>query len=89
MLNDKVLPYFGQYDLPMLCILTDKGTEYCCRDEHHVYQLYLAITDIDNSKRKAMSTQTIGICECFNKTIFNEFYQVTFRIKLYSIMKEL
>jgi len=31
MLNDKVLPYFEQYDLPMLRILTDRGTEYCGR----------------------------------------------------------
>jgi hypothetical protein len=26
--NDKVLPYFEQYELPLLRILTDRGTEY-------------------------------------------------------------
>ncbi|TBR37354.1 transposase, partial [Marinomonas agarivorans] len=46
-LNDKVLPYFEQYELPMLRILTDRGTEYCGKVEHHDYQLYLAINDID------------------------------------------
>ncbi|GAB5124676.1 hypothetical protein ECPV1252_39810 [Escherichia coli] len=30
-----------------------------------------------------MSPQTNGICERFHKTILNEFYQVTFRKKLY------
>lgn len=28
MLNEKVLPYFEQQELPMLRILTDRGTEY-------------------------------------------------------------
>ena len=88
-LNDKVLPYFEQQELPMLRILTDRGTEYCGRVDHHDYQLYLAINDIDHTKTKAMSPQTNGICERFHKTILNEFYQVTFRKKLYSNMEDL
>lgn len=36
-----------------------------------------------------MSPQTNGICERFHKTILNEFYQVTFRKKLYGSMEEL
>ena len=89
MLNDKVLPYFDEYELPMLRILTDRGTEYCGRVEHHDYQLYLAINDIEHTKTKAMSPQTNGICERFHKTILNEFYQITFRKKLYADMEEL
>ncbi len=88
-LNDKVLPYFAQHELPMLRILTDRGTEYCGRVDHHDYQLYLAINDIDHTKTKVMSPQTNGICERFHKTILNEFYQITFRKKLYSSMDEL
>ena len=84
LLNNKVLPYFEQYELPMLRILTDRGPEYCGRVDQHDYQLYLAINDIDHSKTKAMSPQTNGICERFHKTILNEFYQITFRKKLYS-----
>ncbi|RAW91729.1 IS481 family transposase [Photorhabdus laumondii] len=89
MLNDKVLPFFESHQLPMLRILTDRGTEYCGRVEHHDYQLYLAINDIDHTKTKAMSPQTNGICERFHKTILNEFYQITFRKKLYSSLSEL
>lgn len=88
-LNDKVLPFFEAQELPMLRILTDRGTEYCGRVDQHDYQLYLAINDIDHSKTKAMSPQTNGICERFHKTILNEFYQVTFRKKLYSSLEEL
>ena len=38
---------------------------------------------------KAMSPQTNGICERFHKTILNEFYQVTFRKKLYDSLDNL
>lgn len=88
-LNDRVLPFFAQQQLPMLRILTDRGTEYCGRMDQHDYQLYLAINDIDHTKTKAQSPQTNGICERFHKTILQEFYQVTFRKKLYTGLDEL
>ncbi|HIF0309335.1 TPA: IS481 family transposase, partial [Legionella pneumophila] len=88
-LNDKVLPFFEQYNLPILRILTDRGTEYCGKVEHHDYQLYLAINNIDHTKTKANSPQTNGICERFHKTILQEFYQVTFRKKIYESIDEL
>ena len=80
-LNDKVLPFFEQHQLPMLRILTDRGTAYCGKVEHHDYQLYLAINDIEHTKTKVQSPQTNRICERFHKTILQEFYQVTFRKK--------
>ena len=89
LLNDKVLPFYESHQLPVLRILTDRGTEYCGKVEHHDYQLYLAINDIDHTKTKAMSPQTNGICELFHKTTLNEFYQVNFRKKLYQTLEEL
>ncbi|RFC37607.1 MAG: Integrase core domain-containing protein [Candidatus Nitrotoga sp. LAW] len=73
----------------MLHILTDRGTEYCGKVEQYDYQLYLAINDIDHTKTKAISPQTNGICERFHKTILQEFYQVTFRKKLYADIETL
>ncbi len=89
MLNDKVLPFYQQHDIPLLRVLTDRGTEYCGAREHHGYQLYLAIEDIDHSKTKARSPQTNGICERFHKTIQEEFYAVAFRKKVYNSLEEL
>jgi transposase InsO family protein len=87
LLNDRVLPFFKEHQLPLLRILTDRGTEYCGKTETHNYQLYLAINDIDHSKTKAKSPQTNGICERFHKTILQEFYQVTYRKKYTKILK--
>jgi len=73
----------------MLRILTDRGTEYCGKAEQHDYQLFLAINDIDHTKTKVKSPQTNGICERFHKTILQEFYQITFRKKLYETIDQL
>ena len=34
-LNDKVVPFYDQHELPILRILTDRGTEYCGKREYH------------------------------------------------------
>jgi transposase InsO family protein len=89
MLNDKVLPFYEENELPMLRILTDRGTEYCGKADQHDYQLYLAIRDIDHTKIKAKHPQTNGICERFHRTILNEFYQTAFRKKVYTTIEDL
>lgn len=88
-LNDRVIPFFEEQEVPLLRILTDRGTEFCGNPEHHEYQLYLSLEDIDHTKTKARSPQTNGICERFHKTIQDEFYSVAFRKKLYSSLEEL
>ena len=67
----------------MLRVLTDRGTEYCGNVEGHDYQLNLAVNQIEHTRTKAQSPQTNGIYERFHMTEFQEFYQVTFRNKLY------
>lgn len=88
-LNDKVVPFFDDNQIPLLRILTDRGTEYCGNREHHEYQLYIGIENIDHSKTKAKSPQTNGICERFHKTLLYEFYQIAFRKKIYTTIQDL
>ena len=89
LLNERVLPFYEEHELPVLRILTDRGTEYCGKPEHHDYQLYLALNDIEHTRTKARSPQTNGIVERFHRTILNEFYQVTFRKRIYSSIEQL
>jgi hypothetical protein len=89
MLNDRVLPFFEEQSIPLLRILTDRGTEYCGGREHHEYELYLAVEDIDHSHTKAKHPQTNGICERFHRTIQEEFYAVAFRKKIYENLEQL
>jgi len=88
-LNDKVLPFFEENNVTLLRVLTDRGTEYCGAREHHEYQLYLALEDIDHSRTKARHPQTNGICERFHKTLQDEFYSTAFRKTLYTSLEQL
>ena len=70
-------------------MLTDRGTEYCGNPEHHEYELYLAVEDVDHSRTKTKNPQTNGIVERFHKTVLDEFYRVAFRKKIYGSIAEL
>lgn len=89
LLNDRVIPFFEENGIFLLRTLTDRGTEFCGKQDQHDYQLFLAIHDIEHTKTKARHPQTNGICERFHKTILNEFYQVAFRRKIYKSIEEL
>ncbi len=89
MLNDRVLPWYETEEVPLLRVLTDRGSEYCGNRETHEYALYLDLESIDHSRTKTKSPQTNGICERFHQTIKNEFYASAFRRKLYRSLDEL
>ena len=38
-LNDQVVPFFEEQEVPLSRILTDRGTEYCGSPESHEYEL--------------------------------------------------
>ena len=65
LLNDRVIPFYEAHDIPLLRILTDRGSEYCGNRETHEYQLYLDLEDIEHTRTKVKHPQTNGICERF------------------------
>jgi transposase InsO family protein len=89
LLNDQVLPFFEQHEIPLNRVLTDRGTEYCGAPDRHEYELYLAVENIDHTRTKTRHPQTNGICERFHKTMLNEFYRIAFRKKIYRTLEEL
>ena len=88
-LNDRVLPFFESHMIPVMRVLTDRGTEYCGAPEKHLYELFLQMNDIEHTMTKAKSPQTNGICERFHQTVLNEFYKVAFRKTLYKSVEQL
>jgi hypothetical protein len=89
LLNDRVIPFFDEQQIPLCRVLTDRGTEYCGAPERHEYELYLAAENIDHTGTKVKSPQTNGIVERFHRTVLNEFYRVAFRRKIYAGIEQL
>ena len=50
LVNDRVVPFYDAREVRLCRVLTDRGTEYCGNPEHHEYELYLALEDIDHSR---------------------------------------
>jgi transposase InsO family protein len=89
LLNDRVLPFFEEQHIPLLRMLTDRGTEYKGKPEYHEYELYLQIEGIEHSKTQVRHPQSNGICERLHRSMQEEFYAVTFRRKLYDNLEQL
>ena len=83
------LPWYEEQGVPLLRILTDRGSEYCGNREHYEYELYLDLEDIEHTRTKTKRPQTNSICERFHQTIQNEFYATAFRRKLYTSLEQL
>jgi hypothetical protein len=88
-LNDRVLPFFEEHQIPLLRILTDRGTEYKGKIEHHEYELYLQIEGIEHSKTQIRRPQSNGICERLHRTMQEEFYAVAFKKKMYTLLDDM
>lgn len=88
-LNDRVVPFFEEHQIPVLRMLTDRGSEFNGRPENHEYELYLQLENIDHSKTKVRHPQSNGICERLHRTMQDEFYAVCFRKKLYQDLQSL
>jgi hypothetical protein len=60
------VPFYDAHEVKLCRVLTDRGTEYCGNPEHHEYELYLALEDVDHTRTKTKSPQTTDVIDkCF------------------------
>lgn len=86
--HNDVVPFYQARAIPITTILTDNGREFC-GTEHHPYELYLALNDIEHRRTKVKRPQTNGFVERFQQTVGNEFFSVTLRQKFYTSVADL
>ena len=63
LLNDRVVPFYDAQEVKLCRVLTDRGTEYCGNPEHHEYELYLAVEDVDHSRTKINHPWTTDVID--------------------------
>jgi transposase InsO family protein len=88
-LNDRVIPFYQDQDLPIEHILTDNGSEYCGRIMDHYYQILLALHGIKHRRTKVATPRTNGFVERFNRTVLDEFFRGILRRKFYNNLETL
>lgn len=88
LLHNDVLPFYEERGLKVNAVLTDNGSEFCGKQDH-LYELYLALNDIEHRRTKVRKPQTNGFVERFNRTALDEFFRVAFRQKFYENVESL
>lgn len=82
-LVDRVFPFYNQFRIPILNVLTDNGSEYCGDPNNHNYEILLSLFHINHRRTKVRRPQTNGFVERFHRTVLEEFFVVAFRKKWY------
>ena len=72
-LNDQVLPFFEEHDIEVLRVLTDRGTEYCGRDDRHAYQIFLGLNEIDHTRTKTKHPKPMAFANALIKPASTSF----------------
>ena len=89
LLNDRVLPFSEEHEIPLLGVLTDAARNTADRASTTSTKCIGQWRNIDHSRTQARHRQTNGICERFHRTLQEECYATAFRKKLYNRWEEL
>ena len=88
-LNDKVLPFFEENNCTIVSILTDNGREYCGRMDHHSFELFLQLEEIEHRTTPVRRPQSNGIVERLHRTLLDEHFRIQGRVKFYESLDEM
>jgi len=83
--------YNNSLDVPVKSLLTDNGKEFTThhKSKKHSFERLLNELNIKHRLTKVRHPWTNGSVERFQRTVLEEFYQVTFRKKIYKYLEEL
>lgn len=88
-LNHDVLPTFEDHDVKIEVVLSDNGREFCGRPDHHPYELFLQLEEIEHRTTKVRRPQSNGIIERFHRTVLDEHFRVEGRKTWFETIEEM
>jgi len=88
-LNNDVLPYFEAHQVKVETVLTDNGREYCGRPDHHPFELFLQLEEIEHRKTKVRRPQSNGFVERLHRTLLDEHFRIKGREKYYETISQM
>ena len=75
-LNNHAMPFFEEHGVKVMTILSDNGREYRGRKDHHLYELFLRLEEIDQRTTQVGRRQSNGYIERFHRTLFEEHMRI-------------
>ena len=88
-LNHDVLPTFEDHGARIEAVLSDNGREFCGRPDHHPYELFLQLEEIEHRTTKVRRPQSNGIVERFHRTALDEHFRVEGRKTWFETIDEM
>lgn len=88
-LNERVLPFFEEHGAHIQTILSDNGREYCGRPDHHPFELFLQLEEIEHRTTQIRRPQSNGIVERLHRTLLDEHFRIAGRTKFYENLEEM
>jgi transposase InsO family protein len=89
LLNEDVLPFLESHDVKVQTILSDNGREFCGRPDHHPYELFLQLEEIEHRTTRVARPQSNGFVERLHKTLLDEHFRIAGRTKWYDSVEEM
>lgn len=88
-LNTDVLPTFEAAGAKIETVLSDNGREFCGRPDHHPYELFLQLEEIEHRTTKVRRPQSNGIVERLHRTLLDEHFRVEGRRTWFETVEEM
>lgn len=88
-LDNDVIPFFEKHKLKIQTVLSDNGREFCGRPDHHPYELFLQLEDIEHRKTKVRRPQSNGFVERLHRTLLDEHFRVEGRKTWFDTVAEM
>ncbi|MBD3898195.1 IS481 family transposase [Halomonas sp. ML-15] len=88
-LNNDVLPFFESHNARISTVLSDNGREFCGRKDHHPYELFLQLEEIEHRTTKVRRPQSNGFVERLHRTLLDEHFRIQGRTKWYEALEEM
>ncbi|MGM0826580.1 MAG: IS481 family transposase [Pseudomonadota bacterium] len=88
-LNNDVLPFFEAHNARISTVLSDNGREFCGRKDHHPYELFLQLEEIEHRTTRVRRPQSNGFVERLHRTLLDEHFRIQGRTKWYEALDEM
>ena len=83
LMNKHALPSFESHGTGINTVLSDNGREFCGRPDHHPYELFLQLEEIEHRTTKVRRPQSNGFVERWHRTLLDEHFRVMGRKTFY------